>query len=216
VTYNRAVWGDALDQAAVGDYYLRGIGIASDEVEALKWSARAAEAGESSAQNVLGCAYDSGKGVEKNAAKAVEWWTRAAEAGDSDAQYKLGCAYESGSGVAVNAARAVMWFKRAANDEDASAQLALATHLYHGAGVPRDLAAAAVWYLRATAADIELPGSLCWADEFAHNRDSADAYAAALRALAAMTRHSTAGVAAFLAAAARGACACEECASGMD
>jgi hypothetical protein len=66
--------------------------------------------------------------------------------------------------------------------------------------------------VRAVDADAALPASQCWADEFARLREATDAYVGAVRKLAVLTRRSTAGVAAFLVAADRGACACRSCA----
>ena len=82
-------------------------------------------------------------------------------------------------------------------------------------GTTRDEAAAEVWYRRAIDADTTVPRG-CWAANFALRREAADAYAAAVRALTASTRRSTPGISAFLAAAGRGACACNKCAVGMD
>src|SRR5437870_3531600 len=112
-----AVRGHASAQAYLGYCYREGIGVARDDVEAVKWFRKAAEQGHEVAQYNLGMYYSDnedvpkhpdpvdaimtwglstlgipgGDGADKNSAEAVRWFRKAAEQGNPDAQNKLGC-----------------------------------------------------------------------------------------------------------------------------
>ena len=69
--------------------YKNGEGVEKDFSKAVYWYQKAAEAGNSGAQNNLAICYKNGEGVEKDITKAVHWWQRAAEAGNSRAEIAL-------------------------------------------------------------------------------------------------------------------------------
>ena len=50
---------------------------------------KAAEQGDTDAQNYLGWMYSHGSGVPENKVEAVKWYRKAAEQGDSDAKRAL-------------------------------------------------------------------------------------------------------------------------------
>ena len=70
--------------------YAKGIGVAKDEVEAVKWYRKAAEQNYAEAQYNLGYFYDNGKGVTKDEAEAVKWWRKAVEQNLASAQFSHG------------------------------------------------------------------------------------------------------------------------------
>jgi TPR repeat protein len=114
--------GSANAQAYLGYCYLEGIGVARDDVEAVRWLRKAAEQNHASAQCNLGFCYDTGQGVAKDKVEAVKWHRKAAEQGDAVAQRNLGICYEHGNGVRKEKAEAVKWFRKAAEQGNAAAQ----------------------------------------------------------------------------------------------
>ncbi len=50
---------------------------------------KAAEKGDSDAQNFLGWMYSHGSGVRKSKVEAIKWYSKAAKQGDSDAKQAL-------------------------------------------------------------------------------------------------------------------------------
>jgi TPR repeat protein len=57
--------------------YEIGVGVEEDQLEAVKWYAKAAEQGDAKAQFDLGRMYDNGEGVEQDKAEAVKWYAKA-------------------------------------------------------------------------------------------------------------------------------------------
>jgi len=75
--------GHGMGQLRLGDYHLKGEGVAEDKVEAVKWYRKAAEQegpGQYSAMWRLGQCYYEGTGVLQDTAEAIKW-LRKAEAG---------------------------------------------------------------------------------------------------------------------------------------
>ena len=134
---------EARAQTRVGVYYLYGLGIPQDTVEAVKWFRKAAEQGYAHAQYHLAWCYNKGEGVEQNIGEAVKWFRKAAEQGSAFAQYeldvskndksayekqwqenamrgsaedkfKLGLRYNIGDGVNVDRTEAERWYFEAA------------------------------------------------------------------------------------------------------
>jgi len=81
--------GDALAQHNLGVMYQKGIGVAKDRDEAMRWYRRAAEAGVASSQYNLGLMYESGKGAARNPAEARKWFELAAAQGHAKARRRL-------------------------------------------------------------------------------------------------------------------------------
>ena len=146
---NKAKAGDADAQVSLGFMYDNGIGVAEDDVEAVKWYRKAAEQGNAKAQNNLGVMYEKGKGVAEDDAEAVKWYRKAAEQGDANAQHNLGVMYDHGEGVAQDAAEATRWFRKAAEQGFAAAQFNLGVSYAIGEGVTQDDAEAVKWYRKA-------------------------------------------------------------------
>jgi TPR repeat protein len=91
------------------------LGVAKDEVEAVKWWRKAAEGNFAEAQNSLGVCYANGQGVAKDEAEAVKWYRNAAEQNYAKAQCNLAwllatsenSAIRDGSNAVVFAEKAV-------------------------------------------------------------------------------------------------------------
>lgn len=127
------------------EYYKQG-----NYAEAVKWYRRAAEQGNSTAQNNLGECYKNGQGVRKDDVEAVKWYRKAAEQGNADAQFNLGlCYYYFRQGVKHDNTEAVKWFRKAAKQGHAEAQNRLGECYYFGQGVEHDYANAEKWYRKA-------------------------------------------------------------------
>lgn len=90
------------------------------------WYRRAAEQGNSEAQDGLGEKYLIGQGVEKNLAEAVIWFRKSARKGNSSAMYHLGTAYYNGDGVQIDDALSYAWFRLAKEAGDKRAVEAVA------------------------------------------------------------------------------------------
>jgi TPR repeat protein len=177
--------GNAKSQSLLGFMSEKGIGVAKDEEEAVKWYRKAAEQGNGEAQSLLGLMYAGGRGVAKNEAEAMGWFRkaaqselqdfskqpihfaggyegaiRAAESGNALAQTMVGKMYLTGSGVAQNDVEAVRWLTEATKGfAAAGAQQALGLLYEEGrGGLPKDTAQAMRLYRKVaeqTAAGME-------------------------------------------------------------
>ena len=177
--------GKAEAQSFLGIMYEKGIGVAQNETEAVKWYRKAAEQGNGRAQSMLGLMYADGHGVAKNEVEAIKWFRKAvqselqefskqpiqfgggyqgaikaAESGNALAQTIVGKMYLTGSGVAQNDVEAVRWFTEGAKGfAAAGAQEALGLLYEEGrGGLPKDIAQAMRLYRKAaeqTAANLE-------------------------------------------------------------
>ena len=85
----RADQGDTDAQSCLGAMYARGIGVAKDEVKALKWYRKAAEKGFAKAQNNLGLSYTYGQGVEEDDVEAYKWFLLSGAQGTEQAKEKI-------------------------------------------------------------------------------------------------------------------------------
>ena len=131
------------------DYYLGNNGKSQDYAEAVKWYRKAAEQGNTNAQNNLGVCYETGQGVTKNLKEAIRWYMKAAEQGNMNAQNNLGLCYKSGQGVTKDLKEAVKWFCKAAEQGNANAQNNLGVCYENGQGVSQDYVEAIKWYKKA-------------------------------------------------------------------
>jgi localization factor PodJL len=110
-------------RAYLAGLYERGVnGVVKNLVEARRWTARAAEAGDRSAMHNLALYYFEGHGGPQDLPAAARWFRKAAEAGIKDSQYNLGMLYQAGSGVERDLGEAYKWFTIAAQSGDASAR----------------------------------------------------------------------------------------------
>jgi TPR repeat protein len=126
------------------------LGVAKDEVEAVKWYRKAAEQNLAVGQSNLGSCYAKGQGVTRDYVEAVKWFRKAAEQNEAEAQYNLGYCYANGQGVAKDDVEAVKWHRKAAEQNNASAQTSLGAHYASGRGVAKDDVEAVKWFRKAT------------------------------------------------------------------
>ncbi len=101
-------------QFDLGNRYLYGDGVITDEVAAAHWFRMAAEQGNNNAQYNLGVMYMQGTGVIADLDEALSWFRRAAELGDPPAQFTLATLYANGRGVPQDPVQAHVWFSLAA------------------------------------------------------------------------------------------------------
>ena len=85
------------------------------ESEKLYMLRRAADRGETDAQNDLGVSYLKGvNGAKQDYKEAVKWFKMAANSGNMHAQYNLAWCYARGHGVPQSDEKATAWFRKAA------------------------------------------------------------------------------------------------------
>jgi Trypsin-like peptidase domain/Sel1 repeat len=101
-------------QLSLGRAYQKGRGVPRDYVQAAAWYRKAAEQGESLAQDNLGRAYMDGRGVPQDYVQAAAWYRKAAEQGETAAQIHLGFAYANGKGVPRDYSESYFWIDLAA------------------------------------------------------------------------------------------------------
>ncbi|EFC50852.1 predicted protein [Naegleria gruberi] len=114
-----------------------------------RWTLKAAEKGDTTAQFNVGAFFEEGKGVQQDYVKAFEWYLKAAEKGDTDAQFVIGCIYRKGAGVEQDDVKAFEWYLRAAEKGYARAQLNIGVCFDDGIGVEQDDVKAFEWYFKA-------------------------------------------------------------------
>jgi TPR repeat protein len=143
----------------VGLCHHHGKGVEEDQERAVEWFKKAAELGQSDAQNHLGWCYRNGSGVEWDHELAVKWLKKAAHQGDTDAHYNLGLCYsieankfdkEKDLVRSVECfKKAVECFRKAAVRNHAFAEYEMGFCYTSGLGVEEDYLCAANWYKRA-------------------------------------------------------------------
>ncbi|MEO5364053.1 MAG: sel1 repeat family protein [Magnetococcus sp. DMHC-8] len=122
--------------------------VAQESIAALR---RAAEQGDSTAQNDLGMRYALGAGMPRDDQEAVKWFRKAAEQGDAEAQYNMGLMYARGQGVSQNDQEAMWWSRKAADQGYAKAQSLLGVMYEQLQGDPQAHQEAVKWYHRGAA-----------------------------------------------------------------
>ena len=92
----------------------------NDEVEALKWFRKAADAGNANAMFNVGAYYSNGLGgLEKDEVEALKWVRKAAEAGNASAMCNIGWFYQKGlGGLKKDEVEALKWYRKAADAGD--------------------------------------------------------------------------------------------------
>jgi len=122
---------------------------ASTYGDAMRWYARAAEAGDADAQFYLGYAHDRALRKRNSLSKALFWYRRAAAGGDGRAQFRLGLLFDTDRRLPRDPERAKRWYAAAAAQDHAEARFNLA-RLVEAEDAPR----AARLYARAAEAGI--------------------------------------------------------------
>ena len=146
----KAEKGDARSQYELGRAFARGsLGVAKDDVEAMKWYRKAAEQNYAQAQYDLGLMYAFGQGVTQDHAEAVNLYRMAAKGGFADAQYELARCYALGIGVKEDKEEAFRWTYKSASQGFANAEVAVALYYAEGRAVKKDEAEAVKWLRKA-------------------------------------------------------------------
>jgi TPR repeat protein len=141
----RAKRGDAEAEWDVGERYADGckdkrgrIVVKRSPKKAVEWLRRAAEHGNSSAQNNLANLLSNDNGTRKNLDEAFEWYKKALRAGDSHVGQNIAITYRQ----IGKHATAVKWFRRCARQGHGEALIQLGIHYYWGKGIRKDPKAA--------------------------------------------------------------------------
>ena len=124
----------------------KGNGVKQNYEKAVEWYTKAAEQGNSEAQDTLGDCYYLGNGVEQNYEKAVEWYTEAAESNNIYAMYDLAVCYYYGKGTSQDYQEAVRLFKSAADEGSVESLNFLGDCYYEGNGVTQSYSTALSLY----------------------------------------------------------------------
>lgn len=82
---------------------------------AAEWYRKAADQGNTNAQNNLGALYDEGNGVPQDFKLAAQWYRKAADQGNMYGQCNLGLLYDKGRGVPHDYKQAADLYKEAAD-----------------------------------------------------------------------------------------------------
>jgi TPR repeat protein len=141
---------------SVANAYDKGLGVAQDKAEAVKWLTKGAEANDPEVEWRLGVKYDLGDGVDADKQKAFQWYLKAANTppifgkivspGVAEAQRNLGYLYQDGEGVGKDNQEAFNWFMKAANNGDDAAQYNVGKAYETGISVLQDKQEAFKWY----------------------------------------------------------------------
>ena len=109
--------GDVWSQEILGGIYYR----IENYKEAFNWRKKAAEQGNTAAQNNMGFMYEKGRGVLKDYKASASWYQKAADAGSATAQVNLGSYYCYGTGVDKDLAMSKTLLLKAYESGDLSA-----------------------------------------------------------------------------------------------
>lgn len=113
---------------AMGNQYMRGLGVLRDPARAVALCRQAAELGDPDAQTDLGLYYLVGNGVPRSTREALHWLTQAAAQGQPNAAFNLGIMHWNGDGTARDREAAADWLEVAARNGNPSAPKLLGDH----------------------------------------------------------------------------------------
>lgn len=130
--------GDAAAQLALAVRYRDGKDAPQDNVAAMQWAHRAADAGNAEAMDFVGLAYLRGAVVKRNPGLAFGYFKAAAEK-SAAAAFNLGQCYFGAQGTEQDCARALAWWQKAAERGHGRAASTAAMALLSGEGVAPDV-----------------------------------------------------------------------------
>jgi localization factor PodJL len=146
-----ALKGDPAAAYEIGVRYTEGKGVPANLDEAVKWYARAAQAGLVPAIFRLGTFYEKGMSVQRDADIARRYYSQAAERGNAKAMHNLAVLDADGGGKGANYKSASEWFRKAADRGVADSQFNLGILYARGIGVEQNLAESYKWFSLAAA-----------------------------------------------------------------
>ncbi len=139
--------------AALGRAFMRGLGTATDEREALRWLNSAAEGGHTEAQYLAGEIHERGRTSGARMELAAKWYLMAAKGGLPAAQAAMARLSAKGLGTPRDDAKAHEWASLAAQADDVAGQTVFGELLENGIGIARpDIWEARRWYQKAAKA----------------------------------------------------------------
>ncbi len=138
----KAKGGDTGATLELGRCYLAGRGVEGDEAQAARWLCKAADEGNTKAEELL---------QKLDPGKAAQLYQLAAKGWNIYAMYHLAECYRDGVGVSKNEKRTVYWFRKAAlyGDEYPNATFELGKCYLAGIGVEKDEEQAKKWLRKA-------------------------------------------------------------------
>lgn len=134
---SQAAGGDAKAQLDLAIRYRDGKSVTKDDVEAMQWGHRAADAGNAEAMDFVGFAYLRGAVVERNPVIAIGYFKAAAEQ-SPQAAFNLGQCYFGAQGTEQDVPKALESWKKAAEGGHGRAAGSLAMVYLSGEGVTPD------------------------------------------------------------------------------
>ena len=141
--------GDVKSQSQLGFMYLKGLGVAANDQEAIHWLQLAEAQGDARAQNNLANLYLTGRGVAIDLTKALRRLRLSADQGYVLGQLGLASMYGRGLGVTKDAVEAEKWCRLAATQGNPDAQYLLGSMYLNGEALPKDDKEAANWFRKA-------------------------------------------------------------------
>jgi len=99
----------------VGWFYQNGLGVQTDNTQAVTWYRQAAGKGYAPSETNLGWCYQNGLGVQTDVPEAIAWYQKAVAQGNDSAEINMGYLYENGIGVTENDNEAKKCYKMAAD-----------------------------------------------------------------------------------------------------
>ena len=144
--------GDPNGKLELGECYLHGMGVITDEKRGLDLVREVADSGNSRAMGEMGYCYSQGLGVPKDFNAAFQWYNKSAELGNLDATGNLGILYMNGQGVKANPRKAAELFAKGAQAENPMCMEFYAMALLDGRGIKKDPMAATGWFKKAAKA----------------------------------------------------------------
>ncbi len=142
--------GSAAAERQMALMYLRGLGGATDEDEAVIWLQRSADRGDRESEYDLARIFQN-SARRRNDQRAFALFSRAANHGHVQAQFQLARIHEKGIGTSKNLAEAFRWFRSAAEQGHAEAQAGLALFYMKAQGTSRDDTKALEWLRKGAA-----------------------------------------------------------------
>lgn len=139
----------------MANYYHDATCVKLDLTKAFYWYEKAANAGNSYAQNSLGAIYNLDSLFKRDVKKALYWFEKSADAGNPYTMINLGDLYAEEKGL-LNNSKADNWYKKAffilnqkAKNGDLDAMEAVGSAYAEGQGIEQDTSKALYWWNKA-------------------------------------------------------------------
>jgi TPR repeat protein/serine/threonine protein kinase len=131
--------GEVADCSRLGDMYLSGRGVATDNNRAVQLLQKSCDGGDAPGCTNLGLMYENGQEVPKDNNRAVQLLQKGCDGGNAHGCSNLGAMHENGQGVPNDDNRAVQLFQKGCNGGDAFGCSGLGAIYANGrGGIPKD------------------------------------------------------------------------------